>query len=160
MHDKAILIGYDGFEGAKRAIGFAGKYFAGRRAVVITASEVNASGRGADDPVDQATRATTEATAEEGAALAREVGIDAEARTVYASEKPWQSLIEVADDIEAGLVVVGSHGLNGARPLVLGSVSHQLGHLARQPVVAVPTPDAIAARREQKAKTDASGHVH
>ena len=115
---KPIIIGYDGSEGAKRAVAFGGEYFGGREAIVVTAFE----GDGVE--VDAAARANTEAIAEEGAALARQRRIAAEPRTVYGSEKPWQSIIKVADDLDAGLIIVGSHGFNGLRPLVLGSVSH------------------------------------
>ena len=75
-------------------------------------------------------------------------------------EKPWQSIVRLADELDAGLIIVGSHGFNGLRPLVLGSVSHQLAHHAHQPVLAVPTPEAVAARREQKAKGGTPEHAH
>ena len=146
-----IIIGYDGSEGARGAIEFAGQYFSGRDAIVVTAFEDwPPAVHGDTVQIGDATRAKAEATAEDGAALARQVGIKAEPRTVYAAEKAWQSIIEVADEFDAGLIVVGSHGFNGLRPLVLGSVSHQLAHHAHQPVIAVPTPEAVAARREQK----------
>lgn len=150
-----ILIGYDGSDGARRAIAFAGEYFPGRKAVVVAAAEAwPPAVRGDDIHVDEATRSTVETTAAEGAAVAAQAGLDAEGRAVIAPVKTWQSIIAVADDLDAGVIVVGSHGFNGVRPLVLGSVSHQLAHHAHQPVVAVPTPQAVAARREQK---DASG---
>jgi len=146
-----IIIGYDGSEGAKGAIEFAGEYFSGRDAIVVTAFEDwPPAVQGDAVQVDDAARAKAEAIAEEGAALAREAGIKAEPHTVYAAEKAWRSIINVADELDAGLIVVGSHGFNGLRPLVLGSVSHQLAHHAHQPVIAVPTPEAVAARREQK----------
>ena len=155
-----IVIGYDGSEGARDAVHYAARYFHGQRAVVVTAFEDwPPAVHGDAMQVDDAARAQTEATAAEGAALARAAGIAAEARTVYAAEKPWQSIIKVADELDAGLIVVGSHGFNGLRPLVLGSVSHQLGHHAHQPVLAVPTPEAVAARREQKGKVDKE-HAH
>lgn len=148
---KRIIIGYDGSDGAKHAISFAGEYFAGREAVVVTATEMWPPAiRGQEAPVDTATRARAEATAVEGVALARAAGIEAEPRAVLAAEKPWRSIIAAADELDAGVIVVGSHGFNGLRPLVLGSVSHQLAHHAHQPVIAVPTAAAIAARREQK----------
>lgn len=155
-----IIIGYDGSEGARGAIAFAGQYFAGREAVVVTAYEDwPPAVQGDAVEVDPAARAKAEETAEEGAAFARELGIEAEARTVYTAEKAWQSIIRVADELGAGLIVVGSHGFDGLRPLVLGSVSHQLAHHAHQPVIAVPTPDAVAARREQK-KSGSKEHAH
>jgi nucleotide-binding universal stress UspA family protein len=157
-----IIIGYDGSEGAKGAIEFAGEYFSGRDAIVVTAFEDwPPAVHGDAVQTNDAARAKAEATAEEGAALARQAGIEAEPRTVYAAEKAWQSIIDVADELDAGLIVVGSHGFNGLRPLVLGSVSHQLAHHAHQPVIAVPTPEAVAARREQKkAGSKETTHTH
>ncbi len=61
-----IIIGYDGSEGAKGAIEFAGEYFSGRDAIVVTAFEdwppaVQGDAVQIDDPA----RAKAEATAEE-----------------------------------------------------------------------------------------------
>lgn len=157
-----IVIGYDGSEGARRAIEYAGRYLRGQRAVVVTTFFEHWPPAVKGDPaaVDEATRAKAEATASEGAALARAAGFEAEARTVFSAEKPWQAIITLADELDAGLIVVGSHGFNGLRPLVLGSVSHQLGHHAHQPVLAVPTPEAINARREQKPAARAKEPPH
>ena len=90
---------------------------------------------------------------------ALQLGIKTEARAVYTAEKPWQSIIRVADDLGAGLIALGSRGFDGLRLLVLGSVSHKLAHHAHQPVIAVPTPDAVAARREQKSGTKEHTHT-
>jgi nucleotide-binding universal stress UspA family protein len=158
-----IIIGYDGSEGAKGAIRFAGEHFSGRDAIVVTAFEDwPPAVQGDAVEVDDAVRAKAEDIAKEGAALALQRGINAEARTVYTAEKAWQSIIRVADEVDAGLIVVGSHGFNGLRPLVLGSVSHQLAHHAHQPVIAVPTPEAVVARREQKKDPakETTAHTH
>ena len=144
-----IIIGYDGSEGAKGAIEFDGEYFSGRDAIVVTAfQDWPPAVQGDAVQIDGAAREKAEAAAEEGAALARQAGIKAGPRTVYAGEKAWQSIIDVADELDAGLIVDGSHGFDGLRPLVLGSVSHRLAHHPHQPVIAVPTPEAVAARRE------------
>jgi nucleotide-binding universal stress UspA family protein len=146
-----IVIGYDGSDGAKLAIEFAGDYFGGRDAIVVTAAEAwPPAVHGDAVGLDERTRAEVEATAAEGASLAHAAGLEAEPRPVVAAERPWQSIIEAADEVDAGVIVVGSHGFNGLKPLVLGSVSHQLSHHAHQPVVAVPTPAAVSARRKQK----------
>jgi nucleotide-binding universal stress UspA family protein len=49
-----------------------------------------------------------------------------------------QVLVEVADEQEAALVVVGRRGHGGFAELVLGSVPHRLAHHARTPLVIVP----------------------
>jgi nucleotide-binding universal stress UspA family protein len=49
-------------------------------------------------------------------------------------------LIDAARD--ADLLVVGSRGLGGVRRLFLGSVSQQVAHHARCPVVIIPPEDA------------------
>lgn len=161
MHENPILIGYDGSDGARRAIEFAGQYFANRLAVVVTVFEDwPPAVRGDAASVDAVERRRTQATAEEGAALARGAGLDAEPRTLYVADHAWRAIAAGADELDAGLIVVGSHGFNGVRPLVLGSVSHQLAHHAHQPVLAVPTPEAVAARREQKASATLEHAAH
>lgn len=142
------LIGYDGSDGARRAIETAAAFLAGGRVVVVTAFEDWPPAHAGDKPhVDADARARTEATAAEGAAIARAAGLDAEPRAVFVPGAAWRALLAVAEEEAAGLIVVGSHGFRGLRPLVLGSVSHQLAHHASQPVLTVPTPAAVEARR-------------
>ena len=143
-----IIIGYDGSDGAKAAVAFAGRNFAGRNAIVVTAFEDWPPAVNGDAlAVDEATRARIAATAREGAALAAAAGLVADARSLFTADKAWKAIIDAADELDAELIAVGSHGFNGLRPLVLGSVSHQLAHHAHQPVLAVPTSAAVAARR-------------
>jgi nucleotide-binding universal stress UspA family protein len=49
-----------------------------------------------------------------------------------------ESLVRVADVRDADEIVVGSRGLGRARA-VLGSVSHDVIHLAHRPVLVIPT---------------------
>ena len=99
---KPIIIGYDGSDGAKRAVEFAGRNFGAREAIVVTAFEGLLSPMHGDVvSVDGATRSRVEATADEGASLARAAGLVAEARTVFAAEKAWQAIIETADEVDA-----------------------------------------------------------
>lgn len=48
------------------------------------------------------------------------------------------TLIDVADDLHADLVVVGRRGHGGFAELLLGSVPHHLSHHCPRPVVIVP----------------------
>ena len=146
-----ILIGYDGSPGARHAIEYGGRLFHGRPAIVVTAFEdwppAVVRGTKADAAVDTATRAEVEARVREGVELARAAGLEALGEPRFAARKPWQTLTAAAEEHDAELILVGSHGFGGLRPLVLGSVSHQLIHRAHRPVLAVPTPEAAAARR-------------
>jgi nucleotide-binding universal stress UspA family protein len=44
-------------------------------------------------------------------------------------------LINLAEDLDAGLIVMGSHGRGDLTALVLGSVAHKVLHLSQRPVL-------------------------
>ena len=46
----------------------------------------------------------------------------------------------MADDEDADLIVIGTHGHGSIRDRLLGSISYRVAHLARQPVTIIP-PD-------------------
>jgi nucleotide-binding universal stress UspA family protein len=72
-----------------------------------------------------------------GAERARRAGFAADARAEVAAPT-WEAIVEVADDVDAAVIVLGSRGLNGARELLEGSVSHQVAEHAGRPVLIVP----------------------
>jgi nucleotide-binding universal stress UspA family protein len=47
-------------------------------------------------------------------------------------------MIDIADEIDAAVIVMGSRGLTGAQELFEGSVSHQVAEHADRPVLIVP----------------------
>jgi nucleotide-binding universal stress UspA family protein len=59
-------------------------------------------------------------------------------RTVFEMGSPAPTLIRVADQQQADLIVTGTRGLGGFKELMLGSVSHQLVLHASVPVVVIP----------------------
>ncbi len=68
--------------------------------------------------------------------LAREQGVLAEIRLVDA--KPAQALLDVADEQDATVIVVGTTGESPLRSAMLGSTPHKLLHLSSRPVLCVP----------------------
>ncbi|WP_431913379.1 universal stress protein [Nonomuraea jabiensis] len=77
--------------------------------------------------------------ADRGVRLARTTGWNAEplVRRVYGGEGLY--FAQLAEELDADLVLVGSHGLGGARA-VLGSVSDVVVHYTLRPVLVVPHP--------------------
>lgn len=137
-----ILIAYDGSAHARRAIEAAGALVRERKAVVLEAAplrvSVGYSTLPSDAPwVDAADPALAYADAQDGVDLARVLGFDAYARTA-AAPATWQAVGDVADEIDASLIVVGSRGLTGVPEVVEHSVSHDIARHADRPVLVVP----------------------
>ena len=59
-------------------------------------------------------------------------------QATIAEGRPAETLMRVADDTDAAMIVVGRRGTGGFVELVVGSVPHQLTHHATRPVVVVP----------------------
>jgi nucleotide-binding universal stress UspA family protein len=74
-----------------------------------------------------------------GAEHARRAGFEAEARGNVAAPA-WENIVEVADEIDAAVIVIGSRGLTGAREVLEGSLSHEVAEHAGRPVLIVPPP--------------------
>ena len=56
-----------------------------------------------------------------------------------------ETLMQVADDVDAALIVVGRRGCGWLKVLGLGSVSDHLSHHAARPVVVVPASVHVVA---------------
>jgi len=147
MNDKPILICYDGSDDAARAISSAAALLGPRKAVVLdVAPELTASESFATvssvvpgNAFEELNTADAGRVAGRGAEIARSSGFDAEARTELAVPT-WQGIVNVADELEAPLIVIGSRGLSGLKEAFAGSVSHQVAEHAHRPVLIVP-PD-------------------
>jgi nucleotide-binding universal stress UspA family protein len=147
MNDAPILICYDGSSGAARAIEAAATMLAPRRAIVldiappITAAESLAT----ISPVvpgaafEELNTAEAGQVASRGAAIARSSGFDAEARAALAAPT-WEGVVDVADEVDAAVIVIGSRGLTGLREILDGSLSHLVAEHAGRPVLIVPPP--------------------
>jgi nucleotide-binding universal stress UspA family protein len=145
MNDVPILICYDGSEPAKRAIRVAAEILGPRTAVVLdvaplyTPAESYAVAASAASAVEFEHAHDIEglARATEGADLARAAGFTATPRSAVAAPT-WEGILDVADELDASAIVIGSHGLTGVREFVEGSVSHDVAKHSPRPVLVVP----------------------
>jgi nucleotide-binding universal stress UspA family protein len=92
---------------------------------------------------DERSRASTLALVEDEVRDIRERGVGVQ--VIVRSGDPAPTLLEVADDVDADLVVVGTRGRGGPAELLLGSVARTVADRARRPTLVVPA--AAGARR-------------
>lgn len=70
----------------------------------------------------------------------RQAGFDAQLEIRSGSHDVSTLISRAADDVEADLIVVGTHGHGGIAAALMGSVARGLCHHAKQPVLVVPPP--------------------
>ena len=110
----------------------------GSRIVVVHGNELLTGGFGgapiqADEPD---IREKLESQVEE----LRAAGFDARLE-IRTGGQPVATLVErAAEDVDADLIVVGTHGRTGIIAAVMGSVARALCHVSHRPVLVVPPP--------------------
>lgn len=147
MKSAPILICYDGSDSARRAIGAAAALFGPRHAVVLdvgpplTAAESVAAVSSVvpGSAFEDLNAADALRRAEDGTEQAQRAGFDAVARAGI-SAPTWEGIVDVADEIDAPVIVIGSRGLAPGRELLEGSVSHDVARHAGRPVLIVSLP--------------------
>lgn len=147
MSASPVILCYDGSDDAAVAIQRAAALFGPRPAVVLVAwpraqVQLAYSWPGMVlaqdlDALDAAAAKGAAELAEQGAALARGAGLDAEPFAMRASGPIWQAILDTAEDRDAAAIVLGSRGLSGIKSLVLGSVSGAVVHHATRPTLVV-----------------------
>ena len=149
-----VLIAYDGSEVSRAAVRRAAELFAGRPALLVTVWEPGLAavalgmpdsmgvGMLPPDPatieaIDQVQREHAVTVAGDGAELARSLGLAAEPHAVPDELDVADTLIGIARERAAAVVVVGSHGITGLRSRLLGSVSRKLVEHCDRPVLVI-----------------------
>ncbi|MGH2874157.1 MAG: universal stress protein [Solirubrobacteraceae bacterium] len=118
----------------------------GRDAVVVTVWQPGAVGfhpaNGHHFDASQATEVhkAAEGTAAHGASLAKRAGFEVCALTVEASPT-WKGIIEAAEEVNASLIVIGSHRHGGVTGRIGGSVAAAVVLHAPTPVLIVRQPE-------------------
>jgi nucleotide-binding universal stress UspA family protein len=158
--DAPVLICYDRSAGARHAIELAGTLFSGRRALILNTwsfpLEMGVYGLGNVTAYSEGSQSKLSAeTAAEGCEIAREAGFEASPLTASGSiEGTSRTILRIADEHDASVIVMGSRGLGGMRSLFLGSVSHGVVHHAHRPVLVIPSGAELAS-----ATTDVASRV-
>jgi nucleotide-binding universal stress UspA family protein len=147
---KPVLFCFDGSDGSKAALTVAAELIAHPAdAVVLTvwtpAAILLARGGSLisayvpdEGEIDEEEATAAQRIAEEGAEGARRRGYNASARVAEATESVAKAIADVADEIDASLIICGQRGLGFMRAALLGSVSHTISSHARRPVLIAP----------------------
>lgn len=160
MASGPVIIGYDGSPAAARALVEAGGLLMRREALVVVAIEADGAFDRAVNPVLMAgaplyqldirnARQAEEKVVEQarwlvqrGVAIATEVGFEADGLAVADDVPVAQTLLRVADEQDAGVLVVGAHRRGRFSELLVGSTAKDLLKSSLRPVLVVREEDS------------------
>ena len=134
-----IVVGVDGSDGSDRAVAEATEVAKRDGAGIVLVHVVERIAAKGDMAPLRADEPEIKERIEKQAADLRDAGVDADVR--YESivlGGPARSIADVADEIGADLIVVGTRGHSALAGVILGSVTQKLLHLASCPVLCVP----------------------
>ncbi|WP_433476717.1 universal stress protein [Spirillospora sp. CA-142024] len=146
-----VLIAFDGSDDARAAVEYAARHLRAEPTVIMTVWEPLLAQLGwaplaAAAPVAEPgdkyeEEKQAERLAEQGAEIAGAAGLtEVTTRAERGGGPVWAAIVDVADELNASVIVTGSRGLAGARSVILGSVSTRVLHHAHRPVLVVPPP--------------------
>ncbi len=133
-----IVVGYDSSEGGGRALDTAvvlGKSLGDKIVVVFGYAPPGLWGGEIVEHEEAIEELGERLTAE---AKSRAAAHGAEVEVAMVPKRGTEALIEVADEREARMIVVGSYGETPLKGAILGSTPHKLLHLTEHPVLVVP----------------------
>jgi nucleotide-binding universal stress UspA family protein len=158
MSPGPILYCYDGSDASEEALRSASPLLHRGEAVILTVWQplvtrlAESAGFSAftlvgetEVEADEKERVAAEETLKAAAERARASGLDATARLQEAGGATWETIIAVADEINASLIVCANRGRGAVRTALLGSTSHSVLQHARRPVLIVPEHASDAA---------------
>lgn len=138
-----VVFAYDGSDLAKLAIDEAGRQLdSGRDALVLTVWHpfdvgfLPTGGLQFDAAQISDVKDAAEQTAAEGASLAQAAGFRA-GTAAREAEPTWKGIVEVADEHDASLIVLGSHGRTGLAAALIGSVAEAVAAHSRRSVLII-----------------------
>jgi nucleotide-binding universal stress UspA family protein len=144
---ESIVVGTDGSDTATKAVRRAVELARAVGATVelvsayepVPSAQLAAERRDAPEDLQWAInpREVVDATLEAAAEVAQEEGVTAQ---VYARQgDPADAILDVAEEQNADLIVVGNKGMTGAKRFLLGSVPNKVSHHAPCSVLIIRT---------------------
>ena len=94
-----------------------------------------------EGPLDSHEERAARDAARRGAMTAEQRGWEATARVERAPVCVWQTVVSVADELDASLIVCGARGLSAAKRAMLGSVAEAVLHHSHRLTLIAPQPD-------------------
>jgi nucleotide-binding universal stress UspA family protein len=152
--DAPVLIAYDGSDTARHAVREAARLLGSREVLVVTIWEpalayessmptaamemppVPVDVEGARE-IEEELHQRARGTAQEGAELARSIGLEAKGLAIADEVHVADAIIDAARKRDAAAIVVGSRGLKGLRARLEGSTSNAVVKNAPCPVLVV-----------------------
>ena len=134
-----VVVGYDGSDCSKAALAAAAEIarLHGETLVIAFGYQVNRVAGEVGD-YHRALEDLGEARLQEAAGLVG--GSAPEIEAVLMEEAPAKALIELADQRDARMIVVGTRGESPLHAALIGSTPQKLVSLSRRPVLVVPPP--------------------
>src|SRR5664280_969764 len=134
-----VVVGYDGSDGAKEALEKALELAKPLSGKVLITYAFGGPKQYSGAPLTP--RRTLQEMGEKllGEALEGLGGSGVTAEPVLVDDNAYQGLMSVADQHDAGMIVVGTHGESLFSAVLLGSTAYRLVHTSTKPVLVVPT---------------------
>jgi nucleotide-binding universal stress UspA family protein len=123
-----ILVAYDGSESARRALKQAAELVDGGELSVISVAEILPHVGHVPGMVIPEFEAERKQNLSDALGILEQRGVKAQA--VQRRGDPAAMILDEAEKEDIGLIVIGTRGLNGAKRLLLGSVSTHVMHHA------------------------------
>jgi nucleotide-binding universal stress UspA family protein len=143
-----IVVGTDGSETAAEAVTQASELakLNGARLEIVSAFEpipqqqIRSESQAAPGDIQNefGPREDVNLTLENAAGTAKKAGVE-EVETHAREGDPADAILDVAEEVNADLIVVGNKGMTGARRFLLGSVPNKVSHHAPCSVIIVRT---------------------
>jgi nucleotide-binding universal stress UspA family protein len=134
-----LVVGYDGTEGAHASLHVATELASELHDDIVAVFAFTISRLGGEvADYARTVREHGESVLQEARRVAGEAGVAIE--TVLLEEPIAEALIDVADERDARMIVVGSYGERPLKSALVGSTPTRLLHLAERPVLVVRAP--------------------